>query len=200
MLLGPCLAPAVGAHPHAWINVHSTVTASGGLVTAIRQEWIFDELYTAALADAMASGDRPKADGVARFAAEVIENLGPYGYFMKIRADGKRVATAPVTQYRGQMRGSRFVLQFTAPLARPVDPVRQRLQFSVYDPTYFIEMTHDPKAPPSVGGRAPGCALEVHKSRPGAAAIARAFAMDKDAQEDDTLGEMFAEKVLMVCR
>lgn len=202
LLLGMLPAAAARAHPHAWIDVRSTVVLSNaGLVTAIEQQWLFDELYTTYVIEEMAGGRKPSAKVVEGFAGKVIENLGPYGYFTKIRAGDKPVEIAPVTQYRSEMQGDRLLLRFTAPLAQPVDPLLHAFEFSVYDPTYYIEMLHDKQAPPAIRGGEPGrCRLELRKPRPSAATIARAFAMDKGAPADDTLGRLFAEKAVMACK
>ncbi|GAA4338338.1 DUF1007 family protein [Pigmentiphaga soli] len=202
LLLGWAAAGAAWAHPHAWIDVRSTVVVSpAGMVAAIEEEWLFDELYTTYVVEEMAGGRAPTAEVAAGFAGQVIENLGPYGYFTKVAADGRPVALAPVTQYHSEMRGDRLVLRFTARLAQPVDPARHAFSYAIYDPTYFIEMKHDANSPPALRGSEPGrCRLDVRQPRPDPRAAARAFAMDRGAPADDTLGRLFAERVVMACR
>jgi len=190
------------AHPHAWIDVHSTVVLDdAGQATAIEQEWVFDELYSAALVEGVSQGRTFKPEMLAEYAGEVIDNLGPYGYFMKLRVDGQLQRFDKPKQYRGALRGERFVLSFTAPLAQAVDPLAHALEFAVYDPTYFIQMMHLEADPPGVRGvGAAACRMAVHAPDPSPAALARAFAMDWQAEPDDSLGELFAQKVSLQCR
>jgi len=189
------------AHPHAWIDVRSTVVLDdAGRVAAIEQEWQFDELYSAALIDGVREGRPFQPEMLSDYTREVIDNLQPYGYFMKLRADGKLQNFDRPTHYQGSLRGERFVLSFTAPLAQALDPAAQSVEFSVYDPTYFIQMMHVDADPPGVrGAGASSCRAEVHAPDPSPAAMARAFAMDFQAEPDDSLGELFAQKVTLQC-
>jgi len=190
------------AHPHAWIDVHSTVVLdAAGRVAAIEQEWLFDALYSAALVEGMTAGKTLHPDILAEYTRDVIKNLGPYDYFMRVRADGHAVSLARVTQYQGVLRDDkRFVLRFAAPLAQAVDPVAQRVEFAVYDPTYFIQMMHPESDPPTLRGTgAAVCRARVQAPNPSPAMFARALALDRSAKADDTLGEMFAQKVYLQC-
>lgn len=199
---GLCLlAQAAHAHPHSWIEVRSTVNlAANGLVTSIQQEWTFDELYTTYVVEEMAGGKKATKAVVQQFAPKVIANLEPFGYFMDVRVDGKPVRLGPVRQYASELRGQRLWLKFVAPLSSPVDPDRHTVRFSVYDPTYYIDMQHRKPEDVSFSGSATPCKAALSRPQPGAALMARAFAMDKDAAVDDTLGQQFAQTVTLSCR
>lgn len=197
------LAPlSLHAHPHAWIDVRSTVILSAeGLVSAIEEEWLFDELYTAAVLEGLQSDSPGKKVVVGDFAAEVIENLGPYGYFMRITENDRPVKLGTVTQFKSEMQGQQLKLSFTAPLATPLDPVRQSVSFSVYDPTYYIHMTHGPKDPPAIKSKGKSsCQAHLEPPKPSAEDFARAFALDQSQTPEDDLGYLFAEKVHVRCR
>lgn len=192
---------SVAAHPHAWIDVRSTIIMSpNGMISAIEEEWLFDDLYSLAVIDETTDGSTPKAEAVSNFAAKVIENLGPYGYFMRITANDRPIAINTVTQFKSEMKGPQLLLSFTAPLAEPVDPTRQAVKFSVYDPSYFIQMTHRPEAPPAIRSEAQHpCRALVEQPNPSAQDIARAFALDRGAAPQEDLGDLFAEKVRIQC-
>jgi len=196
------LSPCVQAHPHAWIDVRSAVVLDdAGRVAAIDQEWVFDEIYSASLMEGVADGRKFRPEMLVDYAGEVIENLKPYNYFMTLRVDGKVLSFDKAMRYQGELRGDHFVLSFSAPLAQPVDPVAQTLEFAVYDPTYFIQMMHLDSDPPRVrGAGAAACRAELHEPDPSPADMARAFAMDFQAEIDNTLGELFAQKVILQCR
>ncbi len=188
------------AHPHAWIEVRSTlVFSSTGMVMAIDEEWLFDELYTGFVIEDLADGKpvtQPVVDG---FGAKVIENLTPFGYFTEVTAGGKAVKLAPVTEFRSEMVGERLKLRFTAPLAQPVDPVAVPLRVSVYDPTYFIEMRHPDPAAATLRDAPAACRTRLERPKPSAALQSRALSMDRGAAPDNTMGKQFAEIVVVAC-
>jgi len=201
LLAGLLCAARVHAHPHAWIDVQSTLVFNdAGQVAAIEEQWRFDELYTAALVQGMTAGQTLREDILTQYTNEVIDNLYPYSYFVRVRADGRAVPLARATQYQGALQGKRFVLRFTAPLATPVDPVARQLEFAVYDPTYFIQMLHPDDAVPTLqGAGASLCQARLYAPTPTPAMLARAFALDRGAPSDDKLGELFAQKVRLQC-
>jgi len=209
------LATPAHAHPHAWIDVRSTVViAPTGMVSAIEQQWLFDEMYSAAVLEQMAleHPDPPRA--VANFAPRVMENLQPYGYFMRVFADKRPVGLQTVTQFKSEtinsdLNGEQLLLSFTAQLAEPIDPLEKNLTFSVFDPSYFIHMSHvvDESSPVqnaafngvAVKGN-PRCRAEIHSAQPTPDMFARALALDIAAAPQDDLGELFAETVQVQCQ
>ena len=204
-LLGvACLAQVslpVQAHPHAWIGVQSTAVLSpDGKFATIKEQWLFDEIYSAAIMDGMAA-DSPSGQATVReYAAMVIENLKPYDYFTKITVDGKPIHLDQASEFAGTMQGNQLLLTFTAPLSQPVDPVAHQVTYAIYDPSYFIQMTHRPEQPPVIEGRArQACRLRVAAPNPTPEDIARAYALDRGAQAEDGLGDLFAERVHFQC-
>ena len=189
------------AHPHAWIDVRSTVVMSpNGMISAIQEEWLFDDLYSSAVIDEMSMDTPKKKMYVSDFAPRVIENLGPYGYFMRITADDHPLRIGTATQFKSEMKGRQLLLSFTAPLAEPVDPARHAVKFAVYDPSYFIQMSHRPEDPPTIKGETSDrCQAHVKQPNPSPQTIARALGLDRGASPEDNLGDLFAEKVHIQC-
>jgi len=198
--------------------VQSTIVLSPtGLVSAIEEDWLFDEMYSAAVLEQLTL-EHPQPPGVdpARyFAPQVMENLEPYGYFMRVTAGQHPVALRTVTQFQSRMQGEQLLLSFTAELAEPVDPLEKNLSFSVFDPTYFIHMSHLPDtsdpgtgtpARPAVpalyfkGASAPACRAELKPPQPTPDLFARALALDRNAAPQEDLGIFFAEQVRVLCK
>lgn len=198
------LAPlGLSAHPHAWIDVDSTVILNAdGMVTAIEQEWLFDELYTSAILSGIEEESPAEKNVVGLFANEVIHNLHPYNYFLRIVADDQAITILPVTQYHSDLQnGQQLRLRFTATLAKPIAARHQSWYFSVYDPSYFIRMEHRPEQPPRVQGQhALSCTTQVEAAQPSAELVAHAYMLDKNATPDQELGHLFAQKVRMQCQ
>lgn len=197
------LAPfSAHAHPHAWIDVRSTIVMSDeGLISAIEEEWLFDDLYSAAVVEGFKNDSPGQAATVRDFAPEVIKNLEPYGYFMRITADDRSIKLNTVTEYKSEMKGGQLLLSFTAPLAVPVDPRRHAVSFAVYDPTYYIHMAHPVQQPPAIRSRKhTNCEARVEQANPSAEDFARAFSLDQEASPQNDLGHLFAEKVRVQCK
>ena len=200
-LLTIVLAGVAHAHPHAWIDVQSKLRfSSAGLVMAIDEEWFFDELYTGFVVEDMADGKKVTPQVVNGFGAKVIENLQPYGYFTTVTAGGKPVKLGTVTEFKSEMVGARLKLRFSIPLPTPVDPMAAPVKLSVYDPTYFIEMRHADAKAISLPGAPAACRATLERAKPSESTMAKAFALDRDAKADDTLGRLFADTVAIGCR
>jgi len=195
-------AAAARAHPHAWIDVTTRIVLQDdGRIGAIVQEWLFDDFYSAFVMDSLRKTKGDTAEGITGIARENLENLKPYGYFTVVRADGARVAAGTVTEFQSELRRKRLWLRFTLPLADPVDPVKQAVTYSVFDPTYYIEMVHAERNGVGFAGPDAGrCTARIDQPRPTPDQIAGAAALDRNAQADDSLGQVFAETVVVTCK
>ncbi len=184
------------AHPHAWIDLRSTVIVrSDGQITALEEEWLFDRLYTLLATQGLDKEPSARLNALTELARTNLSNLRPHGYFIHARADEVKV------DFETAVRDERLWLRFVVPLVTPVDPKRQAFVFAVFDPSYFIEMLHikdEPIVFRGAGGRA--CRGEMQKPRPTAAALTLASALDRNAKAPEAFGELFAEKVTVTCR
>lgn len=191
----------LAAHPHAWIDLRSTVVLNeAGQVIALEQEWLFDDFYTAVASEASGS-DKDKGTDWTALAKTNLESLKAYDYFTQVLSDGKRVALSTVTEYESEVRGGRLWMRFVVPLAEPVDPADKAFSYSVFDPTYYIEILHLKGDVIAFQGPQPkGCAGQIVAPTPTTEMVLLAQALDKNAKSDDTLGQMFAERVDVSCK
>ncbi|MEM7405929.1 MAG: DUF1007 family protein [Pseudomonadota bacterium] len=195
-------APPVHAHPHAWIDLRSAVLIdSSGRVTGLEQEWLFDEFYTLFVTeDAVRSPGKP-ADALNALVSDTLKNLRDYDYFTEARAGGSQVSIDTVREFDVELRSGRLWIRFVVPFVTPVEPTVQAFAFSVFDPTYYIEMRHvgeDSVAVRGTGGD--GCVSRLISPKPTAQAVFLARAMDRNATPDATLGRVFAERIEVTCR
>lgn len=195
------VSPAA-SHPHAWIDLRSTVIVrSDGHITALEEEWLFDRFYT--LLATLGLGEEPSArlNALTELARTNLNKLRLHGYFIHARADEAKVDVAPVTEFETAVRDERLWLRFVPPLMTPIDPKRQVFVFSVFDPSYFIEMRHIKDRPimfRDEGSNA--CRGDIQTPQPTAAALVLASALDRNAKAPEAFGELFAEKVIVTCR
>lgn len=193
------LAPWVAAaHPHAYIDLRSAVVLDdAGQVTGIEQEWQFDPFYSALLGAGRSTTTmtpREQAQGI-------LERLHNHGYFTEVRVGERVVSPRRAKDIDGGIRAGRYWIRFVLPLQQPLDAARETLTFSVFDPTYYIEILHLENDVVSFhGAGADRCLGDIQPPKPTTEDIIRARSPAVDAQSDSSLGALFAERVEVRCQ
>ena len=185
------------AHPHAWIDVRTTVVLSApATISAIREEWTFDKLYT----NTVLTDSSGKSKPLDEFTQSAMRHLGPYHYFLELRSGGGQPAVGEAVDAKGEVRNGSLILRFTAPLAMPLDISKSALTLAVYDPTYYIDFEHVKSHPILFEGPgAQGCVAGIKQATPSIQAQGQAAAMDRGAPANPTLGRLFAQFVSIHC-
>lgn len=195
-------SPPAQAHPHAWIDLRSTVVLdAAGRITAIEQEWLFDPFYTIFVTEGLSGAAATRAEALTALTRSNLQNLRSHDYFTEVRAGGAKVALGTVGEFEGDLREGRLWMRFVVPLATPVDPTERALAFAVFDPTYYIEILHlEGDVVAFRGVEDSGCSGRIRQPNPTIEAILLAQAIDFNAAPDAALGSMFAERVEVTCR
>lgn len=189
------------AHPHSWIDLRARVILNDeGHVAALELDWLFDDFYTAFVAEEFVKQNRPPSEFLPEVASAYLRNLAEYDYFTDVRLDGERLATGEPEGAESGLRDRRLWLHFEVPLVEPVDPDSGQVTFAVYDPTYYIEIVHMEGEPVVFSGPdADTCFGRIRPASPSFEAIALASALDVTESGGDGLGELFAETVVVEC-
>ena len=157
--------------------------------------------YSALLDQLLDGRSLSEAEAYESIARRAMTNLRDYDYFTVIRADGEKLRLETVEEAAAELRGGRLWLRFTVPLARPVDPRGETLEYAVYDPTYYIEILHMQGDLVAFRGAGSGnCLGDIQPPDPDPETVALAQALDRDAAADSSLGAVFAERVRLSCR
>jgi len=197
------LPPAAAeAHPHAWIDLDTRlIFDDAGKLEAVELHWLFDEFYTAFIAEEFTTSGRAPSDFLQDVAAENLANLAPYDYFTDLRQDGDELPLGEVRRFATGLEGERLWLEFEVTLAEPADPAAGRIDLAVYDPTYYVEVLyHEGHTPALDGIDAERCTVFVMPPTPTPEQIAQAFALDMNQTGEDGLGRYFAEIAQIECR
>ena len=194
-------AQTISAHPHAWIDLRSNVLLDeDGKVHALELVWLFDDYYTVLVAEELAAGGEPDDDYLNEIAERNLTNLRDYDYFTVVTFDGERQAIDDVTRRETEVHDGRLWMRFVVPLREPLDPRQGELIFSIYDPTYWIEMIHLEGEPIFFSGEgADRCLGKIRQPNPTMEQVSLAAALDQDETAGDGLGELFAETVVVSC-
>jgi len=195
------LSGTATAHPHAWIDLRSTVVLNGqGEVAAIQVEWTFDEFYsTFVLEDIVRAGEDTES-ALEKVNQENLQGLKAFNYFTDIRADGETVGLSDATDSTLKVYRDRLRMVFTIPLETPVNPRSALFEYAVYDPSYYIEILHFDKNAITVADPGNGtCSAALEEPSPDAEAISLAASLDQTELGPDNLGQLFAEVVTVKC-
>lgn len=191
------------AHPHSWIDLRvALVVDDQGRITALRQSWLMDPIYSVLLIEDMASeasGDSLD-EKLAWIAQTILDNLTEYRYFTEIEAGGRAMSAFRASDPRLEQVGGRLDFRVELRLDEPLDPHTGAIRYTVYDPTYFIEILHAEQDALHFVNGAAGCESRLIPPRPDPAIVARAAAMAVDQRADPTLGQYFAEWMELRCR
>jgi ABC-type uncharacterized transport system substrate-binding protein len=196
------MAGSAGAHPHAWIDLRVSVLFNAeGELRALQQEWVFDPSYSHLLLEGMDSAT-PGLDldqALREIRERLLGNLRAYDYFTEMHRGEDALAIADAQGGTLSWERRRLHLQFELPV-EPMRPDAARpLQYRVYDPSYWIEVLHDPDDVIHLHG-GHGCQTRLERPRPDARLIA--YAADLERQQRATiedLGRAFAEQVFVHC-
>ncbi len=138
-------APAM-AHPHVWAEARLDLEIGADGVTALQHVWRFDDIFSATvLVEFDKNADNALDDDeLADVSKTVTASLAEYDYFQTVLQDGFDIDTLPPEFIVAQMQDNRLVLLFESKLKQPL-PLKGKLQFAVYDPTFYtaIDFVND---------------------------------------------------------
>ncbi|MEH6405496.1 MAG: DUF1007 family protein [Sneathiella sp.] len=191
------------AHPHAWADVVVEILFDGaGSVTGLRQTWLFDDFYSAYAAEGMdddgdGKPDQNKLDEILRVN---MENLKEYDYFMRAWQGDKILKLQPVIDMSTRMEGNRMEMTFVTTFSEPVSQPRDHFSYSIFDPTYYIEMLHaETENPVLLVGAPEGCDYVLVQPNPDPNVVAQATMLGASVRGEAGLGLFFAERVNLTC-
>lgn len=177
-VFGVVSSPAL-AHPHILISAHAEILLNKqGQLSSITNIWDFDEAFSAfAIQGYDSNGDGILTRQELQPLAQVnVTSLADYGYFTSVALAGDKVTFGHPQDYFDIFKGEKLTLQFTLPLAKPLDVGGRTFQVDVYDPAYFAAITFAQDQPVRLLGDSAGCQSFVHRPQPLDAGIASQLA------------------------
>ena len=146
LILAACLISALrpipaASHPHVFVDVSLTFALDDTGLTSIRQNWLFDDMFTQAIMSDL--GLTPETLNTPQ-GQETIRNgafayLKNYGWFTFIESGGKRIPVTETRDFRASLRENRLVYDFTMPLDLPLDQIRD-FRMGVFDKEYYTDI------------------------------------------------------------
>lgn len=188
------------AHPHAFIDMKSQFLVEQGKLTGIRMQWLMDEISSSEVIYEIETS-KNKQQKLAQLTNEIMQNIVGQHYFAYFYDDNHH----PIT-YRKQPQNAKLTIinkrqlqiNFDVILSKPRELNRQTATLLVYDPTYYIAMLYlTPKDVSFVGETS--CHLAIIEPESNPTMKDYAASLDKNAEEDTSLGVLFAQKVTLSC-
>jgi ABC-type uncharacterized transport system substrate-binding protein len=200
---GCALTGAARAHPHVWVTAKSElVYAADGALTGVRHAWAFDDMFSSFALQGIPHKRKGAytREELAPLAQVNVTSLKEYGYFTRVRADGKKVPLSEPVDYWLDYTGSVLTLHFTLPLKAPV--TAKSLMVEIYDPTWFVDFTLAEKDPVALQGARPDCKLEVQPATGFTVAQGQQLGGEtffNSLSATGSFGAQFANKVFVKC-
>jgi len=186
------------AHPHEWLDFKVMPQfAKDGRITALRETWYFDSFYTELSMPDFDTNKNKKldADELLALARDNVSNLKDFDYFTSVTAGGQKTAISHADDVTSHLSpDKRIVLEFTVHFKTPA---KTPLSYSIYDPSYYIEMKHFKEGAITLSKE--GCTSSITRPNPDSVYVALAKSLDKNAVAPENLGVNFAEKAVITC-
>lgn len=151
------------AHPHIWIDTYVALLFENGRITGLRVHWAFDPFFSSMALTDFDTDENGMLDKneAAELASVSADTLKDSNYFTHIWLDGEPLTIGAVEDFEARLADGTLHYAFTIPMPQPVDPAATSVEISLYDPTYYIEITPDPVDPLRFAGGQPGCIANV---------------------------------------
>ena len=124
------------AHPHILATTSvELVYAPAGTLTAVRQSWTYDPLYSAYAKKQISADPRSESrpEQFTGLAETQVRELGKVGYFTALAHDGAPVALGAPTEFGMIERDRRLIFSFTQPLLQPLSH-KGAIDIEIFDP------------------------------------------------------------------
>ena len=136
MAMSPVAAPA---HPHIFAEARLDVAVNeAGEVEALRHLWRFDDLFSATvIMEFDTNGDQQlDHDELETVSGVIYGSLEEFNYFQLVTRDGADVTMQRPPELMASMENNQLIVFFEAKPQDPL-PLRGKLVFGVYDPTFY---------------------------------------------------------------
>jgi ABC-type uncharacterized transport system substrate-binding protein len=134
-----------------WIDAQASfVFDDRGRLTAIDQQWLFDEMFSPYAMQGVEQGEDGKytaatLDGMARdWMVALGEPISHYFTRVMVGELTKKYNAPRNAKVVWHADSKRLALHFTLPLSVPVEAADAPVRIDIYDPTYFVAYTFEP--------------------------------------------------------
>jgi ABC-type uncharacterized transport system substrate-binding protein len=208
LLCGPAvavgfLAAPAFAHPHVFADARLELLIDpDGTVKSLRHVWRFDEFFSSTVLVQFDKNkdlklEKPELEAVAK---TVHHSLADYNYFQLVTRDGKDVAMRAPDRLVADFRDNRLLILFES---HPKEPLQLagRIDFGIYDPTFYTAIDFHNDADIVVDGLPANCTKKIIRPDPDQAIAQNQKTLTDAFFNDPTdLSKIFATKLEITCQ
>jgi ABC-type uncharacterized transport system substrate-binding protein len=162
---------AARVHPHVFaIATMNLVIGPAGTVEKLQHRWIFDDAFSSTVLVEFDTNQDLKLDAgeLKEVQNTIVDSIGEYNYFQKIRDNGADVKMARPPNLTASMDDQTLVIAFDSAPEKPL-PLRGQTVFGIYDPTFYTAIDFESDADLKTAGLPSGCTAKVVRPDPEAA-------------------------------
>ncbi|MBN1596157.1 DUF1007 family protein [candidate division FCPU426 bacterium] len=142
-----CVPNVISAHPHLFVDCTLTACFDEQGLTAVEEEWTFDEMFSAAIIEEF-DADQDGCFNQQEYQAlkkGAFDSLKSFDYFNSIRINGETQKTTDVLDFTPRIKEGSLVYSFTVPCRVVGGAKAKKIGISIFDTTYYTAVTLDPK-------------------------------------------------------
>lgn len=161
-------ATPAAAHPHIFAEARlDIVVAPDATVASMRNLWRFDDLFSSTVLVEFDKNKDLKLDDAELLdvANTIYKSLAEFDYFQLVTRDGKDVAVKPPEHLIASFEANQLVVLFETTTREPLK-LAGKVDFGVYDPTFYTAIDFSDDAHMAVQNMPPGCKHHVIRPDP----------------------------------
>lgn len=196
-------APA-SVHPHVFAEARLDVVVGEDLIVeSLRHVWRFDDLFSSTVLMEFDQNSDLKLDEaeLQSVSDTVYQSLADFDYFQLVTADGKDVVMQPPPKLMVNFEDNQLIIFFES---QPKEPLKLagRLDFGVYDPTFYtaIDFLEDDNM--AVSGLPDDCSRAVVRPDPDEAIAQNQASLTEEFFSDPEgtdMSKIFATRLELTC-
>lgn len=189
------------AHPHSWIEMKTHIEARDGMISGFYMEWSFDAMTSAFMLEGENSSSPEKLrKAMDELTVTVMENMHNQHYFTHFYDGKKSIDFKPAFDGKFSRNRARLVLTFHLPLFKPQPLTKDSLKLQIFEPSYYVDMNWPAKQSVTLSDElAKQCSVELILPNPTPQQMSYALSLPKDADPDNSLGELFTQSIRLNC-
>ena len=142
---------SVYAHPHVFLDAGLTYVFSEKGLEGIQMKWVFDDMYSRTILFDYDIDENMKfsRDEIETIEEESFSNLRNFAYFTYIRQGDEDFKAEEAKNFKAEVSSGRVSFNFFIPYKCGSSCLASTLETTVYDETYFTDITYIKSSPVS---------------------------------------------------
>ena len=139
------MAAVAEAHPHVFADVSLKVVYDKAGFCGIKNHWVYDEVYSAAMAASADQDNNGKfsASENSKLEKDILGPIAKSNYYNYVQAGSVFLKVKRIKNFKASLEKGKLVLDFETEFSQPAESDWTMLVVVVADPSNYIQMTSD---------------------------------------------------------